>query len=243
LERKSCMAGVLLGLAIALKLYPVFLVFMAVYSGQRTRFFQGLLVGLVASLAFTTAMIGINQNWFYFTRIAPTLAMEILDTDLRNISISNLLVQLGIPIRYAIYAGPGLLLTAAALMFTRRHLTPHPRLLMAALALLVSALVLGVKNSWGNYQLLLVLPVILLFAESINHPKKDYLSLVCVSIACSLVFFSPPHRLYFVCEILFGLKEIPIVPLFVGMRAVAGLIIFLLSVRFFRQAAAATPKS
>lgn len=229
------LAGFLLGLAVALKLYPLFLVSIILCIDKRIDFLKGLVFGLLSALVFTTLVIGVDQSWLYFSQIAPTLAKEALDTNLRNVSINNAVFQLGLLQRYSHYAGIILMAGAvAAILRSIKHDYDHKDVI-AAFCLLVAVLVLGIKNSWGNYQLLLALPIIILLVETFRDKKTNYLSLALIYFACALIFFSPPYRLYFLSEQLFGIMEIPIVKLFVLMRSSAGLIILVLCLRFFIQ--------
>jgi len=235
-REKPLLAGVFLGVAVALKLYPLFLLGIVICINQRIRFLAGVAMGLMASLVFTMLVIGVEQNWLFFSRIAPALAMEVLDTHLRNISINNLFFQMGGIKSYAHYAGIVLMLGSLGVLATTIKRSFQPRIIIAGFSLMVAVLVLGIRNSWGNYQLLLVLPIIILFAEATRSKAMDYISIACIIIACSLIFISPPHRLYFLAEKLFGLEDIPIVQCFVFLRATAGLIIILLCLGLFWRA-------
>jgi len=234
-SNKPLTAGFLLSLAVSLKLYPLFIIGIVICIDRRIRFLTGLVAGMFASLVFTTLVIGVDQSLLYFSRIAPTLATELMDTNLRNVSINNLVFQMGWLRSSAHYAGIALMLGTLATLFFAAKPPLQSRIFIAACSLLVAALVVGTKNSWGNYQLLLVLPVIILFAEATKTKAPDYISIVLIFMACGLIFFSPPHRLYFVVDKLFGLKEIPIVLCFVLLRSIAGLIILSLCLRFFLQ--------
>lgn len=228
-------AGVMIGVAISLKLYPVFFCLYFLLQ-KHWRGLAGVAFGLLLAALFSILVIGYEQHWLYYTKIAPVLFTEPIYNSYQNVSITNFFYSLGLGGRYPLLAGYAVLLTGIFILFFFRNNQASTNnkqgKMLVAFSLLVSTFVLGSKNSWGNYQLLLALPIITLLGISLDKKYVDRFSIAALVIACVMIFLAPPHRLFAWVQYFFS-SQVPMENLFVYMRALAGVLVFLVSARLY----------
>jgi len=85
-----------------------------------------------------------------------------------------------------------LLLPFAAVFFSRNGATPIAKKSgddLFWLCLLVTLLLFAMKNSWWNYQLLLLPPLLLAFSLTMRLPDKRWLPVTLITAACLLIFW------------------------------------------------------
>jgi len=188
-------AGMLLGICAMLKVYPVFLLTFFILKKRWTVVWACL--GTSAALLLgTVAVIGVRENSLYFLKILPFL----LRNDLPVVSPENLSIAryatelLGMSPLAAKWAGTALFLalsglTAAAILRGNPGGKDSWREAWEFLAFL-SLIPLGLTNSWANYQLLLLLPILALLARCLSaEPSPTGLS-AAVLAGCFLLMFS-----------------------------------------------------
>jgi len=232
------MAGVMIGIAISLKLYPVFFCLYFLLQKQY-RGLMGVTLGLLLSTIFSIAVISYEQHWLYYTKIAPLFLFEPIYASRQNVSINNVIYHLGWEGPCPGLAGYLVFLTGISVLFFFRQKNSsldNQRSVLTAFSLLISTFVLGTNNSWGNYQLLLALPVVTLLGVSLGKKPFDLFSIITVVVACMMIFLAPPHRLFFLGQVFFSGYE-PSEDLFIYMRALASALIFLVSAKLYCKVA------
>jgi len=239
IKNLSVKAGVMVGIAISLKLYPIFFCLYFLLQKQWRGLF-GVAAGFILTTVFSIAVIGYEQHWLYYTKIAPLFLFEPIYTSYQNVSINNVFYQLGFFGHYPGLAGLLVFFCGVCILFFYRSKRQSDLInkesVLTAFSLLVSTFVLATKNSWGNYQLLLTLPVITLLGISVGKKYFDRFSIITIVVACVIIFLAPPHRLFFLAEF-FHSDYQPSEDLFIYMRALASALIFMVSAKLYCKAA------
>jgi hypothetical protein len=169
-------AGIALGVGFMLKLYPAFLLlFFMVRRGWKV--IGGFVVALTLIVIASLIVIGPDENGAYFFKILPLLLDEAPRVSTENLSPArHLQVLFGLDGAWAkrlaqLFVVPLIALTA----FTaaRRGSKAGDRLGMAtAFSVFVPLMLLAMPNSWVNYQLLLLLPLLVLLCHC-SRPGSD----------------------------------------------------------------------
>ena len=168
--RRHGLAGAALGAAFLLKLYPGFLL---LYLGLRRRWraLVGFGVAVVLLFVATWIVIGPQQNTAYFLRIVPVLLREQPDLTSENLSLARYLITLGAlgpqAAKRVAQALVLALIAVSAIVVLRREPARASRLDHAvSFSLFVPLMLLAMPNYWVNYQLLLLLPVLVLLGHA-----------------------------------------------------------------------------
>src|SRR5262245_12041938 len=159
-------AGLALGLAAMLKVYPIFLL---LYLGvaRRWRAVAGFVAAAALALLLSLAAFGPAQNRLYFTSILPTISQEYPERSAENLAFGRYArALLGASPEVAkrvgqLIAVPLVMASAFAIHGGRRLRNGEERMPLE-LSLFVSLMLLCLANSWTNYQLLLLVPILVL---------------------------------------------------------------------------------
>jgi alpha-1,2-mannosyltransferase len=248
-------AGIAIGVGFMLKLYPAFLLlFFALRRGWKV------MVGFVAAVALiviaSLIVIGPGENAAYFFKILPLLFDEAPRVSTENLSPArHFQVLFGMDGAWAkrlaqLIVVPLIALTAFAV--ARRGPRPGDRLAVAtAFSLFIPLMLLAMPNSWVNYQLLLLLPLLVLLCHC-ARPGPDRVALTALLAAAYL-----PLLFYWPCEAasvpwpcaqtpyFLGLVRLPrgFHDLMVDARALSPLLVWtgLFSVLFYGRGTDSTP--
>ncbi len=159
LRKQDFAAGMLIGIAAMLKIYPgiMLLYFLLTRRHYAT---AGFAAGCFSAAMFSLLVLGWQEHVFFLRDVLPALLREAPDLSDENVSFCCFPQLLGLP-----PAGPGvchlaslgLLLTAAAVI--RTEALPSARATATGFALFTILLVTAIPNSLWNYQILHVLPI------------------------------------------------------------------------------------
>ena len=221
IERRSAWSGALLGAGFLLKLYPAFLL---LYFALRRRVYAlaGFAIAVALILLASWSVIGPAENETYFLRVLPLLLGENPEATTENLSPARYLVAtLGLEPSTAKRVAPALvlpLLVASALAVLRRFRGRRGDRFACAVAfsLFVPLMLLAMPNSWVNYQLLLLLPLLVLACEaSRGGPERGATILLSALAYVPLLFYWPcadPREVSWPCArtpLFLGLAELP----------------------------------
>jgi alpha-1,2-mannosyltransferase len=188
-RRRAGLAGVLLGLAIALKLFPALLIAPLLVQ-RRWRCITVALATAAGVFALSFALVGWDQGYYYLTRVLPEVDRSLSGVSNATTSIgavlrgatgnSDLSYWLSLVIRLAVVA-------AAALAAARVIGAPDQ-----ALAIGTTTLALAPPVVWEHYFVLLYLPWLELLARTPGR-RLPLLALAYFLIAtASLAYHMPP---------------------------------------------------
>jgi hypothetical protein len=248
-------AGAAIGVGFMLKLYPAFLL---VYFAARRRWrvLAGFGVAVVLIAVASLIVIGPEENAAYFFKILPLLLDETPRLSSENVSPArHLQGLLGLGGAWAKRLGQLLVLplvVSSLVVVWRRQRALGGRLAGAtAFALFVPLMLLAMPNSWVNYQLLLLLPILVLACHC-TRSGPDRLALTALLTAGYV-----PLLFYWPCEApsvpwpcaqtpyFLGLVRLPRVihDLFVETRALSPLLIWtgLFSVLYYGRGIDSSP--
>ena len=184
---KYFMAGCFIGLAAALKIYPAVALFFFIASRKWSALY-GFIAGFLLACAFTLVTIGYAEHEFYVSRILPIMLQENPADDVENISSASILGMAGLNLTQIKLATPIILVTLLTLSLlplaaTAKTCSDGARKKMQVLifSMFIPCVLLGMNNSWWNYQILLSLPFTViacfLLHDSLTPGKKvDILS-------------------------------------------------------------------
>ena len=228
-HQKYHVCGSLLAFASLLKLYPLIFCLFFLFHAQKTKLIIGFVIGALVLSGFSMGVVGLGPHWFYFHNIAPMLFMEDVYNSHQNVSLHNALHRAGVHTLPSFMLSlvlfiPALILTAQQYRRPLNSPSQHIRDFLV-MALWVCVFVLATKNSWGNYQLLLCLPIIGSLILLFKNKPFDIFSMALLYTACFLIFLSPPHRLSFFLEAIDAYRDWSVASLFVWLRSVAALMV------------------
>jgi hypothetical protein len=188
---KPLASGICIGIATAIKIYPVYFA-LHYLASRNTRALAGVLLGLALSLLVSLILTNTTEHAFYFMHILPTLLAESISPRGENLSLSRLLVTLGSPQSLATEICAAFLLLPFAAIFFRRNVQPAAKKSgddLFWLCLLATTLLFAMKNSWWNYQILLLPPLLLALSLTMQLPGKRWLPLTLIIAACLMIFW------------------------------------------------------
>ena len=171
MERRAAWSGALLGAGFLLKLYPAFLLLYFVLR-SRVRAIVGFAAAVALILLAAWRVIGPAENETYFLRVLPQLLAEDPQPSAENLSPARYLIAtLDLEPALAKRIAQAMVLplvAVSALAIRRRFRADHDDRFAHAVAcsLFVPLMLLAMPNSWVNYQLLLLLPLLVLACEA-----------------------------------------------------------------------------
>jgi hypothetical protein len=194
--RRQAWTGAALGAAAMLKVYPLFLL---LYFGVRRNW--RVLIGTVAAvaglLAVSVLVIGIRENATYYLKILPLLLAEAPQASSENLSWARFLeLGMGLAPGVAKRVGQALVLPLIGVSVVAvwpRRTEANSRLRRATqFGLFVPLMLLVMPNSWVNYQLLLLLPILVLLVHCVTPGRDRWgLSLVLAAAYLPTMFYWP----------------------------------------------------
>jgi hypothetical protein len=190
-------AGVALGVAVMLKIYPAFLLaYLVVRRRWRAIAFCAATMVLVQLLML--AIFGLHENQVFFTRILPTMLGEGPVVDAENLGMGRYFQQwfaLGPAAAKRLGQVVTLLLLGSALCAVERNRRAGVgrEATGTELSLFIALMVFSLPNSWVNYQLLLLIPYLALLSGSIEvgAPRGYRLGALGAVGAFLLLFYAP----------------------------------------------------
>ena len=255
IHKRHISSGFCLGLAAGLKIYPVF--FSLIYVVRRDyRALAGVVLGIVASVAVSLTMINGSEHWHYFVDIVPHMLNEVIYGTAENISISYFAFLLGVSHNTALMTAKWTMYLSALVIVTgtiysdfyknktndRRDMGKQNDVdalkIAAAFSVLISGFVLGAVNSWWNYQLLLIIPVISGLAIACDRSHWSVVSVLVLFVSALLVYCGAVDRLASMNELIISKLGNPnfLQPLFVHsvyLRAMASILVYLTSLYLY----------
>ncbi len=137
------------------------------------------------------SVFGLENHVFFYTRLLPLLLNETSVADTGNFSLGYFFVRHWEDTHIAmLYFGAFKMLilgaTAAVLWIQGRNHDCCARYAAIKLSLIVCAMLLYLPNYWGNYQLILILPVLTLLAGAYADHRRSFWQGV-VAVMCWFV--------------------------------------------------------
>ena len=190
-------AGAALAVCVMLKVYPAFLLAYLLVR-RRWRALVACLGGMVLLQLLTLAVFGVHENQVFFLRILPHMLGESSVIGAENLGMGRyaqdlLGVEPATAKRFA-QAVTLLLLAAALCAVERNRRRGRGRELVGPeLALFVALMVFSLPNSWVNYQLLLLIPYLVLLARAAEEGAAwgSRLGGLAAAGAFLLLFYAP----------------------------------------------------
>lgn len=183
-KNKYFYAGLAIGIATALKIYPVMAMLFFAFT-RKKHVFSGFVISMTLANIFTFLSLGKDENIFFLTKILPALLKENPLLDAENISTTLLLTLLktSIPIETLTKAlRTAFLATQVGFYFMfAKHLThiqnaEDKTMETLAFSMVIPFALASMPNAFWNYQLLLALPLTALSCTLLgNLPNpKDF---------------------------------------------------------------------
>jgi hypothetical protein len=196
--RRQQWAGAAIGVGFMLKLYPAFmLLYFAARRGWKV--IAWCCVAIAMIVLSSLIVIGPEENGAYFFKILPLLLGEAPRLSTENLSLSrHLQVLFGFGPELAKRLVQGLVLplvVVSVVAVARRESVLRECLAGAtAFSLFIPLMLLAMPNSWVNYQLLLLLPLLVLLCHC-TRPGRDRSGLTLLLAAAYV-----PMLFYWPCE-------------------------------------------
>lgn len=191
LKAKTGLSGVFVGIAAAIKIYPLYFAGYYLASKKYSALF-GMLLGILLTLLFSLAVIGWPEHQFYFYNIMPTLLAEPVSGRGDNLSLARLLIYIGVTAKMAEGVNLCVLLLPVFILFYQKTVRAKPTTAFVDtmhFAIFIAIFLLATKNSWWNYQVLLIPPVLLIMHAALADKKIAHLPLAFISFAGLLIFW------------------------------------------------------
>lgn len=234
-RRRDLVAGAALGLAIALKIYPGFLL---LYFLVRRRFkvvAAALACGLAVQLG-TLIVLGGETHRVFFLDVLPVLLAEAPVATSENVGLARYALLLfggGAGVAKRVAQAVVLLLTVATLVAVERNRRDGIDRGPVELAAMIPLMLLSTPNSWVNYQLLLLPPLLVLLAR-FGERRTSAGTWAAFGLACGLLLFYAPcagPEMGWPCTrtpALLGIHALPrsVHDLFVDLRGLATLLVW-----------------
>jgi hypothetical protein len=189
IKGKDALAGTALGICVMLKIYPALLL---VYFIMRRRWtaIAWCLGAMVLIQTASLIIIGPQQNYIFFFKILPSMMGEQPKLILENFGIAGYLQSLlGLTPAAAKRVAQliCLALLATSLYALRRGDSRELRF-----TLFIPLMLLFLPNSWANYQLLLLLPLLVVLRSCISktRPRPELAAALLIAYLLAL-FYAP----------------------------------------------------
>lgn len=179
-------AGIFLGLAIALKLFPALLILFLLIQ-RRWRCVMAASVTATAVLGVSFVLVGLDQAYYYFSTVLPEIEHSLAQTTVTTTSIGAVFRgAFGDPIlaSWVSLVIRSLVVVLAAIGSARLHNAPD-----RAFALGMTTLVLAPPVVWEHYFVLLYLPWLELLARA---PQRRLALAYFLIATASLAYHMPP---------------------------------------------------
>lgn len=165
LRQKDFLAGLLIGLAACLKLYPGVIVLYFILTG-RWRSMAGVLLSTALVTIYSVAVLGWAEHVFFVLDLLPVLLREYPITEAESVSIASWARALGMQPAMTKILSQFFLISAcgvAARLVLRKHQHDNQRKqsrhAACGFSAMVLAMMIGMPNPLWNYQILLVIPL------------------------------------------------------------------------------------
>jgi len=195
-RQRDFLAGFLVGIAAAIKIYPIY--FAGYYAAKRKYLaLGGVSAGIASTLALSVFVAGWAEHLFYFMHIMPVLMTEAISGKGENLSLGHFLVHLNFSMATAGWMGLLFLSLPLLAIFCEPANRERPTIWFSVLIVIF---LLATKNSWWNYQILLLIPISILLDLALGQGKIKYLFRAGIVIACFMIFWCNLGKLGFLIE-------------------------------------------
>lgn len=185
-------AGATIAIAAALKVYPVFMMLYFCFYFSRGAW-SGFLFTLSCLGILMLALFGGDINYWYISEVLPVLLRESALLDSENANLASFFVGVvHLDRSSALQISRGIFFILA-LVFTigfvrRRKAAPQQTDDVMGFSFIIVLMLLGITNSWANYQLLLLIPFMVLVSCLLD--AGNYRLLLWPGAAFLLTFFT-----------------------------------------------------
>jgi len=250
-QRRYFASGFCLGISVGLKIYPAFFC-IGLITRRDYRSLVGLLAGFFSTAAISLTTINSSEHWHYFTQIMPHMLSENMSLVPDNISITHLLMLLGCKESITRYIATSCLILAIVIVvsgvifyeYTKNisknntaaiNEDPADAFRIASgFSVLVAGFVVGAQNSWWNYQLLLMIPIITSMVLLMDKRYFNWLGLFAIFLSALLIYCGSnrnlPGLMTFISSVTGNRNVMPSMLLTsVYLRTVASMLVYIAS--------------
>lgn len=185
--RNAFASGALIGIAAAIKIYPIFILLYFILK-PNTKAISGFLTGLLLITLLSVCYIGISEHIFYLKNILPVLLQEKPIYHIQNTTVEALFHARNlIPVMSGLITSMTKLFTIITVILvgamTDRKTKAESLLFYS---MLISGILLWLSNYWPQYQVILIIPMLCLLAYAIMSKSNTlYFVMIILGIAMS----------------------------------------------------------
>jgi hypothetical protein len=183
LQTRDMLSGFFMGMAVAIKIYPIYFALYYLVNKKYSAM-SGMILGLCLASIFSLAITGWAEHLFYFLHILPTLLAEPISSKGENLSLGHLLLAIHVPMQKAEWICLLLLFFPVLSAFKTKQ--AH---IAICFSIFTVTLLLATKNSWWNYQILLILPLFVMLGTLSERNRVSCLIVAMLSVAYLLIFW------------------------------------------------------
>lgn len=213
----------------------------------------GVVVGFIFTLIISLMIVNFHEHQHYFFKIVPFMLSEGICASPENVSISYFAVLSKFSFDQAkfiakVFLALAVIIVIAGVIFTDflRSVSKNNDSQIDALkiasgfSVLVSGFVIGTQNSWWNYQLLLMIPIMVIMISLFEKSYFSWINLLATFTGCLFIYCGSIEHLATMITLSKEWLGNPnvIQPIFahsVYLRATAGLLIFFASTHVYWQ--------
>ncbi|HEY9036381.1 MAG TPA: glycosyltransferase family 87 protein [Pseudomonadales bacterium] len=187
-KSKPALSGLLLALSSAIKIYPVFIIlyFIIMKQWKVILFF---IIGLFLTVALSISAFGVIENIFYFQKVLPVLLQEKPANHIENLGLEySAFAMTGWPSlsgNLSLALRVFFLSATAFCIFSCRKILPYQE--KKLFSLLLITMILMLNNRWVQYDLFLLLGIIILGANAIEKGNRGLI----IFLAFTLLLIKP----------------------------------------------------
>jgi len=177
----------MLGISCMLKIYPVFLIGFSILIKNKMNVF-GFAIACLLATALTTAYFGLDENIFFFVTLLPVLLSEQVSDYGSNMNIQAFLLSTGLMGEgFPLFDIQRVGLISILAIITYQHRNAFEKNITLILSLWICSMLLLLSNYWLQYQLLLLIPIIILLSHVLtNYSFWKLLIIMLVIITMSI---------------------------------------------------------
>lgn len=200
-RKNNFYAGIAIGVATALKIYPILAVLFFFITRKKTSII-GVAISLVICSIFSLSILGVEESIFFYKEVFPIISNEPPELDAENISTALLLAatkpesninHLTTLLRFVFFA----LQIVFYMIFIKKitHIRNRESATMEAIIFtaFIPCVIASSPNAWWNYQLLLAIPLTLLSCLLTRNTNTTNNTATLLQLALLLLTFASLH--------------------------------------------------
>lgn len=187
---KPVLSGIVLGISCMLKIYPIFLIGVSMLEKNK-QVIAGLIIACLLATLVTMAYFGWEENRFFFLELLPVLLSEPVSDYGSNLNIQAFFLSIGsISESFPLFLIQKILVLGVLVLISYRLQNTFEKNKLLIFSLWICGILLLLSNYWLQYQLLLLLPIIVL----LSHTLKKYSAWPCIIMTLVIITLSIDDR-------------------------------------------------